>query len=74
MASSTIGIRLDAEEKAFFSDYAKTFGESLSEFFLKAARERAEDELDARIAEAAWAEFEKDPVSYTQDEVEKMFA
>ncbi len=69
MASVTVTIRLDGEEKALIRDYAKTFGISLSEFMRKAALERIEDELDLKVWEEAKAEWEADPATFSAAEI-----
>lgn len=47
-ATSTMTIRMGANEKALINDYAKTFGMTASEFVRTAVLERIEDELDLR--------------------------
>ncbi len=44
---------------------------TLSDFAAAAMRERMEDELDRQAYEEAMAEFRKNPVTYTLEEVEK---
>ncbi len=73
MASATMTIRLDGQEKALISDYAATFGTSVSEFMRTAALERIEDELDLRAWEEAKAEFEKDPVTLSAADVARKY-
>ena len=66
--TSTMTIRMGANEKALINDYAKTFGMTASEFVRTAVLERIEDELDLRDWYAAKAEFDADPTTYTADE------
>lgn len=73
MASTTITIRLDGEEKALISDYAVTFGISVSEFIRRVALERLEDELDLQAWEEAKAEFEVDPETISSAEIAKKY-
>ena len=73
MPSATMTIRLDAAEKKLISDYAKTFGESVSEFMRTCALERIENELDLRAWEDAKAEFDKDPAMISADEIAKKY-
>lgn len=73
MPSATMTIRLDSNEKKLISDYAKTFGESVSEFMRTCALERIEDELDLRAWKDAKAEFEKDPAMISADEIAKKY-
>ena len=61
---------LNDEETKFVEDYMRDFGEtSLADL---AKRFLLEDVADSRAADAAWKEFEKDPVTYSHKEVGKM--
>lgn len=73
MASSTMTIRLDSEEKDLISDYAAAFGASVSEFMRTAALERIEDELDLKAWQEAKAEFDSDPVTISADEIARKY-
>ena len=73
MASTTMTIRLESEEKALISGYAAAFGTSVSEFMRKAALERIEDELDLKAWDAAKAEFDSDPVTISASEIAKKY-
>lgn len=61
MASVTVTIRLDEDEKQLITDYARTFGTSVSEFMRRSALEKIEDELDLEDWRNAKAEFDGDP-------------
>lgn len=69
MASTTITIRLEGEEKALISDYAAAFGISVSEFIRRVVLEHLEDELDLQAWEKAKAEFEADPETIPSAEI-----
>ncbi len=69
MMTTTLTLRLDEAEKKLLSDYAKTFGMSVSEFVRRSALERIEDELDLRAWDEAKAEFDADPVTFTSEEI-----
>lgn len=69
MATTTITLRLAESEKQVLSDYAKTFGMSISEFVRSAALSRIEDELDLVAWDDAQREFEKNPTTLTADEI-----
>ncbi|MCL2529798.1 MAG: DUF6290 family protein [Coriobacteriia bacterium] len=69
MASTTMTIRLDVEDKNLIADYAGTFGKTVSDFMREAALERIEDELDLKAWDEAKKEFEGDPVSYSAEEI-----
>lgn len=73
MASATMTIRLESEEKALISDYAAAFGTSVSEFMRKVALERIEDELDLKAWEEAKVEFESDPVTISAAEIARKY-
>lgn len=69
MATTTVTLRLAESEKQLLSDYAKTFGVSISEFVRNAALSRIEDELDLVAWEDAKREFDGDPKTLTSDEI-----
>ena len=73
IASTTITIKLEREEKALISDYAAAFGISVSEFIRRVALERIEDELDLQAWEEAKAEFEADPETLSSAEIAKKY-
>jgi uncharacterized protein (DUF1778 family) len=62
-------IRLDEAEKSLITDYAHTFGTSVSEFMRRVALERIEDELDLRVWDEAKAEFDRNPTTYSAAEI-----
>ncbi len=57
---------LNDDETKFAEDFAKEVGQSVSEL---AKEFLLEDIVDSRQAAKAWAEFQKDPVTYTHEEV-----
>lgn len=73
MASATMTIRMDSEEKSLISNYARTFGESVSEFMRKCALEKIEDELDLEAWRSAKAEFDADPVTFSATDIAKKY-
>lgn len=73
MASATMTIRLESEEKALISDYAAAFGTSVSEFMRKVALEHIEDELDLKAWEEAKAEFESDSETISAAEIARKY-
>lgn len=68
----SFSIRLNPEEEKLFRSYADIHGFSLGEAFKKALLEKIEDEYDAAIADMAYEEHLKDPVTYSIDEVKEM--
>lgn len=55
----SFSIRLTEEERALAESYAKMHSLSLGEAFKKALFEKIEDEYDLKVAEEAYAEYEK---------------
>ena len=68
-----VSIRMTQEEKELADAYAKLSGVSLSEAIKRAYFDRIEEEYDIALADAALREFEKDPTTYSLEEVKKMF-
>lgn len=68
----SFSIRLNPEEEKLFKSYADIHGYSLGEAFKKALLEKIEDEYDAAVADMAYEEYLKDPVTYSMDEVKEM--
>ena len=67
-----ISIRMTDEEKQLADAYAKINGVSLSEAIKRAYFEKIEDEYDIAVADAALREYEKNPKTYTHEEIKKM--
>ncbi len=68
-----VSIRMTQEEKELADAYAKLSGVSLSEAIKRAYFDKIEEEYDIALADAALREFEKDPKTYSLEEVKKMF-
>lgn len=66
-----ISLRLTEEDAALIKNYAAMHNVSISELFRQAVMEKIEDEYDLKAYEKAMAEYKKDSVTYTLDEVEK---
>ena len=69
-----ISFRVQEEEATLIRDHAHMSGESVSEFVRNTVMERIEDEMDIQAYQCAMEEFRKDPVTFTQDEVERILA
>ena len=69
--SMIVSIRMDEEEKKLADAYAKLHGMSLSEAMKRAYFDKIEDEIDIALADIALKEYEKNPKTYTLDEVMK---
>ena len=66
-----ISIRMTEEEKELADAYAKLNGMTLSEAIKRAYFDKIEDEIDIALADMALKEYEKNPKTYTLDEVMK---
>jgi hypothetical protein len=64
-------IRLSEEERTLAEKYAQLHSITLEEAFKKALFELIEDEFDLKEYEKAYAEYKKEPLTYTLDEVIK---
>lgn len=73
MASATMTVRLDSAEKDLIVGYAKTYGTTSSDFLRRCALQKIEDELDYVEACSAKAEFNKDPVTISFEDIEKKY-
>jgi hypothetical protein len=71
--SVTITLRLDEAEKALIAEYAKMRGIGISETLRKAILEKIEDEIDLAAAEKAYAEYQRNPIVYSLEEVNAMW-
>ena len=67
-----ISIRMTDEEKQLAEAYAKIKGVSLSESIKRAYFEKIEDEYDIALADSALREYEKNPKTYTHEELKKL--
>ena len=65
-------VRLSEQDAELIRDYAKLQGITVSEFLRRAALEKIEDTLDLAAYEQALSDYEANPVTYSQDEVERM--
>ena len=67
----TISLRLNDEDTVLFKKYAELNGITVSELLRQSVIERIEDEYDLNAYKEAMAEFKKNPVTYSLDELEK---
>lgn len=68
----TISLRLNDEDTMLFKKYAEMNGMSISELIRQSVMEKIEDEYDLKAYEKAIAEYKKNPVTYSHEEVAKM--
>ena len=66
-----ISIRMTEEEKKLAEAYAKLNGMSLSEAIKRTFFDTIEEEYDIAIADAALREYEKNPKTYSLEELKK---
>lgn len=67
----TISVRLSEKDAELVKAYAKMNDISLSDLIRNAILEKIENEYDLECYEKAIKEYEKDPKTYTLDEVKK---
>ena len=67
-----ISIRMTEEEKQLADAYAKLNGVSLSEAIKRAYFKKIEEEYDIALADEAMREYEKNPKTYSHEEIKKM--
>lgn len=65
----TISLRLNTADSELVKAYAEMKGISVSELLRRSVMERIEDEFDLKAYEQAMAEYRKNPVTYTLEEV-----
>ncbi|MBO4856822.1 MAG: toxin-antitoxin system protein [Bacilli bacterium] len=66
-----ISIKLTKEEQQEAESYAKRNGLSLNDAIKRVFFEKIEDEYDAAIADVAMEKYEKNPKTYSLDELIK---
>jgi len=71
--STTFTMRLEESQKALIAEYAAMQGKSMAEFMLEAVLDVIEDEIDLRDWKEAKAEFDKNPITYSSDEIMREF-
>ena len=67
----TISVRLNDKDTELIKAYAKMNNISLSELVRQSVIERIEDEYDLECYKKAMQEYEKNPTTYTMDEVKE---
>lgn len=67
-----ISLRLNPEDTELIKAHAAMNGMSVSEFVRRSVIERIEDEYDLKAYEEAMAEYKKNPVTYSHEEVARM--
>jgi predicted DNA-binding protein len=64
-------IRFSPEEQMLIEQYAAVRGTTISNVIRQAIMEKIEDELDIEICRKALKNYEKDPKTYSLEEVKK---
>ena len=70
----TISLRLSEEDTMLIKKYAELNKISVSDLIRQTVMERIEDEYDLKAYDEAIAEYRKNPVSYSHEDVMRMFA
>ncbi len=70
---TTISLRVSDEQGELFKNYAQLHGISVSELVKQSVLEKIEDELDLTLYNEAMEEYKKNPVTYSHEEVRRMF-
>lgn len=70
----TVSVRLNSQDYEIISRYASSNNISVSELFRRSVLRRIEDEYDLKAYEDAKAEFDKDPKTYSMDEIKAEFS
>lgn len=65
----SITMRVSEKERELIKEFADFYGMNTSEYIRKVVLERIEDEFDLKAYEEAETEFEKNPTTYTLQEV-----
>ena len=68
----TISVRLSEEDTQLIKSYAALNGISVSELIRRAVIERIEDEFDLKSYNESMAEYKKNPVTYSHEEVAQL--
>lgn len=66
-----ISLRVTEQENELIKSFAKLYGESVSEYIRRTVMERIEDEFDMQCYREAKAEFDKNPTTYSTEELAK---
>ncbi len=67
----TISLRLSEEDSMLVKKYAELNRISVSDLIRQSVMERIETEYDLEMFEKAMAEYKKNPVTYSLDDVER---
>lgn len=69
---SVLSIRLNDDEKKIINAYAKFNNKTITQVIKEAILEKIENEFDLNELNKAIEEYEKNPISYSSDEVWKI--
>ena len=70
----TVSVRLNDNDSKLIKSYASVHGISVSEAMRRAIIERIEDEYDLKAFDKAMAEFKKNPVTYSHEDIMRELA
>lgn len=67
-----LSLRLSEDETRVIKDYAQMQNKSVSEVMRQAIMEKIESEVDLKIYNKEMAEYQRNPVSYSHEDVKKI--
>jgi predicted ATPase len=67
----TVQLDLTEQDSVLIRDFAEAKQKTIAELFYNALMEQIEDALDLQAYEEAMAEFRANPITYTQEEIER---
>lgn len=67
----SISLRVTDKENELIKNFAKLYGESVSEYIRRTVLERIEDEFDIQCYNEAKAEYDSNPATCTTEELAK---
>ena len=70
---TTFTMRIEDSQKTLIAEYAAIHGKSMAEFMLDAALDVIEDAIDLRDWKIAKEEFDKNPITHSNDEIMREF-
>ena len=68
---TTVSVRLNQEEEAFFKSYAALTGKNLSTLFKESLAKNIEDEYDLKVYQTAFKEYQEDSETMSHADFKK---
>ncbi|TLG71268.1 type II toxin-antitoxin system RelB family antitoxin [Culicoidibacter larvae] len=70
---AVVSVRMDDKQKELYKKYAELQGQTMSDFINQIVFSYIEDEYDAALADKAYEEYQKDPKTYSHEEMMKKY-